>query len=97
MSRLAKIVNNVTIGHGAVLGAYAVVRENVPPYAIVTGNPAKIVKYRFNEGHRLALLSIKWWECGDEEIMFQMPRESDVDALIAYNQSRQIEVIADPV
>lgn len=46
----AFIMSGVTIGKGAVVGARSVVSKNVPPYAIVAGNPAKIVKYRFDEG-----------------------------------------------
>jgi acetyltransferase-like isoleucine patch superfamily enzyme len=40
------VLPGITIGYGAVIGAGSVVREDVPPYAVVTGNPAKIVKYR---------------------------------------------------
>lgn len=45
----AIILSGVTIGKGAVIGARSVVTKNVPPYAIVAGNPARIVKYRFNQ------------------------------------------------
>ena len=45
----AMILSGVTIGDGAVVGAGAVVAKDVKPYAIVAGNPAKLVKYRFNE------------------------------------------------
>ena len=57
-----KLINAVTIGHVDIIGAYAVVREDVPPYAIVIGNPAKILNYRFNETVINQLLQIKWWE-----------------------------------
>lgn len=43
------ILKGVTIGRGAIVGAGAVVTKNVPPYAIVGGNPAKLIRYRFNE------------------------------------------------
>ncbi|MBP2032211.1 acetyltransferase-like isoleucine patch superfamily enzyme [Clostridium algifaecis] len=43
------ILSNVTIGQGAIIGAGSVVTKDVPPYAIVCGNPAKVVKYRFNK------------------------------------------------
>ena len=69
----AKIINSVTLGHGCVIGAYSVVREDVPPYAIVVGNPAKIVKYRFNESEIDFLLGFKWWDLPDEDILFRMP------------------------
>lgn len=50
------------IGDGAVVAADSVVVKSVPPYAIVGGNPAKIIKYRFPEKIIEALLRIKWWD-----------------------------------
>lgn len=52
---------NVCIGDGAIIGANSVVTKNVPPYAIVAGVPAKIIKYRFSEDIITKLLSLKWW------------------------------------
>lgn len=56
------ILSGVTIGDGAVLGASAVVTKDVPPFAIVAGNPAKVIKYRFDEKTIEALLKIRWWD-----------------------------------
>lgn len=53
---------NITIGDGAVIGAGAVVTKSIPPYAIVAGVPAKIIKYRFSDKCIERLLKIKWWE-----------------------------------
>ncbi|WP_245224703.1 CatB-related O-acetyltransferase [Pseudozobellia sp. WGM2] len=58
----AIIMDGVTVGTGAIVASAAVVTKNVPPYAIVGGVPAKIIKYRFKEGKRDALLRSKWWE-----------------------------------
>ncbi len=52
----------LTIGDGAVVGAASVVTHDVPPYAIVVGNPAKIIKYRFDEHAIEYLLHIRWWD-----------------------------------
>lgn len=58
----------ITIGHGAVVGSGAVVTHDVPPYAIVAGVPAKILRYRFNKPQIDALLSICWWDWEDHLI-----------------------------
>ena len=57
----AVILKGVSIGDGAVVGAGSIVTKDVPPYAIVVGNPARIIKYRFNEKDISFLLKIKWW------------------------------------
>jgi acetyltransferase-like isoleucine patch superfamily enzyme len=54
----AIICSGVTIGQGAIVAAGAVVTKNVPPYAVVGGNPAKVIKYRFSEDIINKLLSI---------------------------------------
>lgn len=57
-----KIMEGVTIGDGAVVAAGAIVTKDVPPYAIVGGVPAKIIKYRFSHEIIQKLLKLKWWE-----------------------------------
>ncbi|WP_312745659.1 CatB-related O-acetyltransferase [Cedecea neteri] len=52
----------ITIGDGAIIAANAVVTKDVPPYAVVAGVPARIVKYRFNTDVINELLYLKWWE-----------------------------------
>ncbi|HET9654088.1 MAG TPA: CatB-related O-acetyltransferase [Kineosporiaceae bacterium] len=70
-----------SIGHGAVIGAGAVVTRDVPPYAVVLGNPARVVKYRFSPEVIEQLLAEKWWEKSLEELAaegiqrFQTPLE----------------------
>ncbi|MGE6257339.1 CatB-related O-acetyltransferase [Heyndrickxia sporothermodurans] len=65
----AIILPGVTIANGAIIGAGAVVTNDVPPYAVVVGVPAKVIKYRFNEDEIDILNSIKWWNWSIEEII----------------------------
>lgn len=66
------IMSGVTIGDGAVIGAYAVVAKNIPPYAVAVGNPARVVRYRFDEKTIQALLKIQWWNWPIEKIKANM-------------------------
>lgn len=58
----AYIKPGITIGDGAVVAAHAVVTKDVPPYAVVAGNPARIKKLRFPESTIEKLLAAKWWQ-----------------------------------
>lgn len=62
------IKNGVTIGNGAIIAARAVVVKDVPPYAIVAGNPAKVVKMRFDHATIERLQKIAWWDWNIEKI-----------------------------
>jgi len=57
-----------SIGDGAIIGSGAVVLEDVPPYAVVVGVPAKIIRYRFSPEMIETLLRVKWWNWSIEEI-----------------------------
>ena len=65
----AMIMQGVKLGEGAVIATGAEVTKDVPPYAIVGGNPARIIKYRFTESVIKELLDSKWWEWDDEKII----------------------------
>jgi acetyltransferase-like isoleucine patch superfamily enzyme len=62
MGHGATIMSGVTVSDGAIIGARAVVTRDVPPYAIVAGNPGRVVRYRFDEKVIEGLLAIRWWD-----------------------------------
>jgi acetyltransferase-like isoleucine patch superfamily enzyme len=64
----AHIAGGVHVGHGAVIASRATVFADVPPYAIVVGNPARVTKYRFSEETIEKLLRIAWWDWSDETV-----------------------------
>ena len=71
------------IGDGAVIASDSVVVKNVPPYAIVGGNPAQIIKYRFPPEIIEALLRIKWWDWSLDKIHDNFKYFNDIDKFIA--------------
>jgi len=62
------ILSGVTIGDGAVIAANSTVNKNVPPYAIVGGSPARVLRYRFDEIICEKLQILAWWNWDDEKI-----------------------------
>ena len=74
-------MDGVNIGDGAIVAAGAVVTKDIPPFAVVGGVPAKVIKYRFPQEMIERLEEIKWWDLPDEELtkvidLFHKPNPS---------------------
>lgn len=77
----AKILEGVTIHDGAIVAAGAVVTKDVPPYAVVGGVPARIIKYRFSEEDIQYLLQLRWWDKSNEWLKTHAPYFQDINCL----------------
>lgn len=76
------ILDGVTVSDGAVIAAGAVITKDVPPYAVVGGVPAKILRYRFDEKKIQKLLELKWWDWEDEKLQFVEKNFFDIDEFL---------------
>jgi acetyltransferase-like isoleucine patch superfamily enzyme len=92
------ILSGITIGHGAIVAGGSVVTKDVPPYAMVGGNPARLIRYRFDEAQIEALLEIRWWDWPEEQVRAAVPllAGDDVDAFIAYARRESPAAVAPP-
>lgn len=83
----AIIMSGVSIGNGAIIGAGSVVTKNVEAFAVVAGNPAKFIKFRFDQETRDRLIELSWWDWSDEKISKNLdklmipPNESTLEGL----------------
>lgn len=84
------ILRGVTIGHGAVIGANALVNKDVPPYAIVAGNPAKVIKYRFSADTIEKLLDISWWNWSPEKMKVNSAFFTSADLEMSINEIKEL-------
>ncbi|TFV97213.1 CatB-related O-acetyltransferase [Algoriphagus kandeliae] len=64
----AIILSGVSIGHGAIIGAGSIVTQDIPPYAIAVGNPARILKFRYSPKIIEELLEFNWWDKEPSEL-----------------------------
>lgn len=83
------IMSGVEISDGAVIGANSVVASNIPPYTVAVGNPAKVVKKRFDDETIKKLLEIAWWNWPLQKIQqaSAILASSDTQALFAFHEA----------
>lgn len=80
------ILRDVTIGDGAVVASNAVVTKDVPPYAIVGGVPAKVIRYRFDDATIARLLRAQWWRFSPAQL--EGVDFTDIDAALTEIEHR---------
>ncbi|GFN27070.1 hypothetical protein ADE_27680 [Achromobacter denitrificans] len=78
----ALIKSGVTIGDGAVIGMGSIVTKDVPPYTIVAGNPAKIIRARFSPEISEGFLRLQWWNLPDDELTKLAPMFTNPELLL---------------
>jgi acetyltransferase-like isoleucine patch superfamily enzyme len=85
IGRGAVILSGVTIGDGAVIAAGCVVAKSVEPYAIVGGNPQRLIRKRFSSEQIDALLNIRWWDWPIDSVIGALPflLNNNIDEFIA--------------
>lgn len=88
----AIIMSGVTIGNGAVIGAGSIVTQDIPPYAVAAGNPARVIRYRFSADVIERIQASQWWNWSDDEIrenikLLTMSGEQFVDRLLLSDRS----------
>ena len=91
----AFILSGVTIGQGAIVAAGSVVVKDIPPYSIVGGNPAKIIKYRFNECIIDKLLEVDYsnldFDKNDYEYLYSEIDENNIDSIVEYFKKKVVK------
>lgn len=87
----ATVLGGVKIGTGAVIGTNAVVAKDIPPYAIAVGNPARVIKYRFDDETIKKFLAVKWWNWDIKKIEENFPLAQDIEKFLEAHYSPALE------
>lgn len=87
----AMILSGVTIGHGSIIAAGAVVTRDVAPFSVVGGNPCKFIRWRFEDDVRQLLLDAAWWDWPMDEVkaLARTLSSDNLPALLEYIRVRQ--------
>lgn len=83
----------VKIGNGAIIGSNSFVAKDVPPYAIAVGNPARVVKYRFDEETIKKLLALRWWNWDIDKVCANVHKMYDVEKFLAEHYRPELELV----
>lgn len=84
----AFVKGGITIGNGAIIGAHSVVTKDVEPYSIVAGNPARVIRKRFDDHVIRELEATKWWEYSDEKLQQKAAHFQNVKDFISLNTEK---------
>ena len=93
----ATLLSGVHVGDGAIVANGALVTKDVPPFAVVGGCPAKVIRYRFSDEQIQALLDIRWWDWPPDEVRAAVPylASRDIAAFIEYARTRMPGITVD--
>lgn len=76
----AQVLSGVTIGDGAIVAAGAIVTRDVAPYAVVAGNPARLIRYRFGPDRIAQLLDVQWWHWSEDRLRSEAAFLTEIQA-----------------
>lgn len=76
------VMHGVEIGNGAIIAAGSIVTKSVPPYAVIGGNPAKFMRWRFNQQQINKLMELNWYEWETEEIF---ERSKELEKIVGFD------------
>ena len=93
IGRESVVMPGVKIGDGAIIAAYSVVSRDAPPYTVFGGNPARLLKPRFDEELTALLLKFRWWDLSPQALVETLPIlcEADLERVRAYLKERAEE------